>query len=77
MQLIRTTLRLKEDLKKRAEKEAFNKNISLQAIFNAALELYLDQKAKREAKKITFITHDLGVALDNLRREDYYSEPKI
>lgn len=75
MQLIRTTLRLKENLKKRAEKQALDEDVSLQAIFNAALELYLDQQAKRQAKKIIFKTHDLGVPLDNLRREDFYPEP--
>lgn len=75
MQFIRTTLRLKEDLKKRAEKKAFDENISLQAIFNRALELYLDQNAKRQAKEIIFKTHDLGIALDNLRRKDFYKIP--
>lgn len=75
MQLIRTTLRLKENLKKRAEKRAFEENISLQAIFNRALELYLDQQAQRQAKKIIFKTHDLGVNLDSLRRKDFYPEP--
>lgn len=75
MQLIRTTLRLKEDLKKRAEKRALEENTSLQAIFNTALELYLDQQARRQAKKIVFKTHNLGVALDNLRRENFYPDP--
>ena len=75
MQLIRTTLRLKENLKKRAQKKAFDENVSLQAIFNRALEAYLDQQAKRQARKIIFKTHDLGVNLDNLRREDFYPEP--
>lgn len=77
MQLIRTTLRLKENLKKRAEKKAFDENVSLQAIFNAALELYLDQQAKRKAKKIIFKTHNLGKALDNLTRDDFYPDPNI
>lgn len=75
MQLIRTTLRLKEDLKKRAEKKAIDEDTSLQDLFNRALELYLDQQAKHKAKKIIFKTHDLGVNLDNLRREDFYPEP--
>ena len=75
MQLIRTTLRLKENLKKRAERKALDENTSLQAIFNAALELYLEKEAKSRAKKIIFKTHDLGVPLDNLRREDFYPEP--
>lgn len=77
MQLIRTTLRLKENLKKQAEKKAFEENVSLQTIFNRALELYLDQSAKRKAKKIIFKTHSLGVPLDNLTRDDFYPEPKI
>lgn len=77
MQLIRTTLRLKEALKKRAEKKAIDENTSLQDLFNRALELYLEKETKKQAKKIVFITHDLGVPLDNLRREDFYPEPKI
>lgn len=75
MQLIRTTLRLKEDLKQRAEKKALEENMTLQTIFNHALEQYLEKEAKRQAKKIIFKTHDLGVPLDNLRRKDYYPNP--
>jgi len=70
-------LRLKENLKKRAEKKAFDENVSLQAIFNTALELYLNQKAKSQAKKIIFKTHHLGRALDNLTRDDFYPDPEI
>ncbi len=75
MQLIRTTLRLKENLKKQAEKRAIDENTSLQAIFNHALEKYLEKDAKNQAKKIVFKTHDLGVALDNLTRKDFYPDP--
>lgn len=75
MQLIRTTLRLKEGLKRRAEKKAFEENVSMQTIFNRALEQYFEKEAKKQAKKIIFKTHDLGVPLDNLRREDFYPEP--
>ncbi len=75
MQLIRTTLRLKENLKKRAEKKAFEENESLQTIFNRALEQYLEKEAKKQARKIVFKTHDLGVALDNLTRDDFYPDP--
>ena len=76
MHLIRTTLRLKEHLKKRAERKAIDENTSLQEIFNRALDQYLEKDAKKQAKKIIFKTHDLGVNLDNLRREDYYPDPK-
>lgn len=72
--LVRTTLRIKENLKKRSEQKALQENTTLQAIFNRALENYLDRDAKKEAKKIIFKTHNLGKSLDNLRRSDYYSE---
>lgn len=74
--LVRTTLRIKENLKKTAEKKALQENTTLQEIFNRALENYLKTEAKKEAKKIIFKTHDLGMPLDNLRREDFYPEPK-
>lgn len=68
-------MRLKTDLKKTAEKLAIEENTSLQEVFNRALGHYLENKAKREAKKIIFKTHDLGKPLDNLKRADYYSKP--
>lgn len=75
--LIRTTLRLKEALKKTAEKKALQDDVTLQEIFNRALEEYLEKDARREAKKIIFKTHHLGEPLDNLTRDDFYPNPKI
>jgi len=75
--LIRTTLRLKENLKKDAERKALEDNTTLQEIFNLALYQYLDKDAKKKAKKIVFRSKHLGTTLDNLRRADYYSDPKI
>ena len=75
--LVRTTLRLKENLKKDAERKALEDDVSLQEIFNNALENYLETSAKKQAKKIVFKTHNFGVPLDNLRRKDYYPEPKL
>ena len=73
--LIRTTLRIEENLKRTAELKALDEDTTLQAIFNRALEEYLKNQAKKKSKKIKFITHNLGTALDNLRRKDYYPEP--
>ena len=70
--LTRTTLRLKTDLKKTAEKLAIEENTSLQEVFNRALGYYLENTAKRAAKKIIFKTHSLGEPLDNLTRDDIY-----
>lgn len=75
MNLTRTTLRIDTGLKQAAEKQAVEEDTTLQAIFNAALEQYLDKKAKNTARKIVFKTHDLKKPLDNLRRGDYYPKP--
>jgi hypothetical protein len=77
MNMIRTTLRLDPRLKKDAEKQAIENGTTLQALFNDALEDYLNNKAKSKAKKIVFHTHDLGEPLDNLRRGDYYPGIKV
>ncbi len=75
MELTRTTLRVRTDLKKAAARRALETDTTLQEIFNRALESYLEQEAKREAKEIVFRTHNLGKPLDNLTRDDYYDAP--
>jgi hypothetical protein len=76
MQLVRTTIRLKEQLKKSAERKAFEEDMSFQDIMSRALEKYLEEEGRKEAKKIVFKTHHLGERLDNLTRDDYYSDPQ-
>lgn len=76
MQLIRTTVRLNQHLKKFAEQKALEENKSLQEILNRALERYLEEEGKKEAKELVLKTHHLGEALDNLTRDDYYQDPK-
>lgn len=73
--LVRTTLRIKENLKKTAERKALQDDVTLQEVFNSALEHYLEKEAKIEAKKIVFKTHNLGKPVDNLKRVDYYPKP--
>lgn len=73
--LVRTTLRIEENLKKSAEQKALNMNTTLQALFNKALAQYLEKDAKKQAQKIVFKTHNLGKKLDNLKRADYYEKP--
>lgn len=75
MELVRTTLRLKPNLKKAAERKALEEDMTLQEIFNDALEKYLEQEGRKEARKIVFGTHRLGAPLDNLTRDDYYPDP--
>jgi hypothetical protein len=76
MQLIRTTIRLKEELKKSAERKALDDDMSFQDVLSRALEKYLEEEGKREARKIIFKTHRLGEPLDSLTRDDYYSDPQ-
>lgn len=75
--LVRTTLRIEQNLKKEADKLALEQDTTLQNIFNKALKTYLAKDAKKQAKKIVFKTHNLGVNLDNLTRDDFYPDPKI
>jgi ABC-type proline/glycine betaine transport system ATPase subunit len=75
--MTRTTLRIQDDLKRAAQRRALEEDTTLQDVFNRALNQYLQTAAKSDAKKIVFITHDLGEPLDNLRRSDYYPEPDI
>lgn len=74
MSLTRTTLRIDTNLKKEAERQATEDETTLQAIFNDALEQYLNTKSKLKATRIVFQTHDLGTPLDGLKRGDFYPE---
>lgn len=74
--LIRTTLRIQDNLKKNAERKALQDDVTLQEVFNRALEEYLEKDACKQAKKIIFKTHNLGEPLDNLTRDDFYPDPK-
>lgn len=75
--LIRTTLRLNENLKKSVDQLALDEGTTVQDIFNRAVESYLKKDAKKKVRKIIFKPHSLGVDLDNLTREDFYPDPKI
>ena len=77
MELVRTTLRIKKNLKVAAERIAVQDETTLQDVMNRALSDFVDKNARSRAKRIRFITHDLGVPLDNLTRDDYYDDPKF
>lgn len=73
--LVRTTLRIRQDLKRAVKHKALQDDVTFQDIFNRALEKYLEEDARKQAKKIVFKTHRLGVPLDNLTRDDFYPDP--
>lgn len=60
MQVTQTTLRSRPEFNKTSKRKV--------------LKDYLAKAAKRKARHLVFHTHDLGVPLDNLTRDDYYSE---
>lgn len=74
MTLTRTTLRIQPHLKKAAQKLAAEENMTLQELFNHALETYLNKKTQKKARKMIIPTINLGVNLDNLTREDFYGD---
>lgn len=77
MQLVRTTLRLPQPLKKAAERRALEDDMTFQALVHRALDDYLTSTAKRKVRPLVFHTYDLGVPLDNLTRDDVYPDPAI
>ena len=74
MQLQQTTIRLQEPLKKSAQAKALELNISFQTLITRALQEFLQVKSDQKSQKIVFHTHDLGVPLDDLTREDIYAD---
>ncbi len=74
MDLTRTTIRIPPQLKRAAQEQALEEGISFQDLVNQTLRIYIQNKTVKKAKKIVFPTHDLGVPLDNLIREDFYAD---
>lgn len=73
MSLLRTTIRIREDIKTQVERIAFEEDKTFQQVFHEALERYIQERGKKKIKKIRSITHDIGKPLDNLTREDIYT----
>ncbi len=76
MILCRTTIRLDQSLKKQTDLLALEQGLTFQDLVHKALHAYLNEKAKKNARKLVFHTHDLGVALTNLTRDNFYDAPK-
>lgn len=70
MKMIRTSLRLKSELKKEAEIRALKENITFQELFNDALYDFL--KGKKRINKIVFNDKPISKKMDNLTRDDIY-----
>jgi hypothetical protein len=77
MALIRTTLRIEQNLKKEAEKMALEQGLTLQYIFNEALRNAVTTK-KPTTKKPDVIFYDKAIIgmPENLTRDDFYENPQ-
>lgn len=70
MNMIRTSLRLKSELKKEAEIRALKENITFQELFNDALYDFL--KGKKRINKIVFNDKPISKKMNHLTRDDIY-----
>ena len=52
--LVKTTLRLKENLKKSAERKALEGDTTLQEVINSALENYLEKESRKPQLSLGF-----------------------
>jgi len=78
MALVRTTLRIEQNLKKEAEKMALEQGLTLQYIFNEALRNAVTNEKKLTTKpKIKFFDKNMGNMPDILTRDDFYDDPKF
>ena len=72
--MIKTTIRLEEDLFKQARKEAIDKRMAFTTVVAEALKSYL-YPAKKVTKHRTKIrTYDLGKVRGNLSRSELYRD---
>lgn len=70
MKMIRTTLRLKPELKKEAEMLALKGNMTFQELFNDALYDFL--RGKKRINKIVFYDKPISKKMNNLTRDEIY-----
>lgn len=74
MKTIRTTFRIEEQLKKEADKKAFDLNITLQKLFNDALRMLLKDLSKKKASRVVLFSKPVDKRIDNLTRDEIYED---
>lgn len=71
----RTTIVIDKGIKYLLARLAVEKGTSQSQLINQALSRFIAQEAKKKAKKLSFLSHSLGVKLDRLTRKDFYEDP--
>ncbi len=74
MQLIRTTIRLPQQMKTAVEITAIKQRTTFQPIVTQAISQYMQKNTTKNLKKIKFMSKNLGSSLDNLTREEIYAD---
>ena len=77
MQLVRTTIRLDPELKKKAQKLALEQDKSFQELIVEALDKYFEEEATKKAEEFFVPDFDLGKNINKLSRDDIYGEPDL
>jgi len=72
MKKTRTTLKIDTDLKLQAEIKALKENTTLQNIFNDALRIYLNEKAREDANALVFYDKPIDQNMGKLGRKEIY-----
>ncbi len=70
--MIRTTVRLQEDIFKEARKKAIDERIAFADIVNQALESYLGKPQIRKSVKYNLKVYNMGEIKGDMRRVQIY-----
>lgn len=74
MQLTRTTIRLRPQIKKAAEIKAIELDITFQDLVEKAIEQLLVTLSHKKARQLVFKDRNIGATLDHLDREHIYAD---
>jgi len=72
--MIRTTVRLDEELFKDARKKAIDQGVAFAKIVNEALRNYLKVEKKAKTSKFELKVYNIGKIKGSLRRKDLYED---
>lgn len=70
--MIRTTVRLQEDIFKEARKKAIDERVAFTDIVNQALQSYLGRPMIKQPAKFSLKVYSMGEVKGNLRRVQIY-----
>lgn len=70
--MIRTTVRLEDEIFKEARKKAIDERVAFANIVNQALKNYLQQPKQAKKQEFKFKVYNMGTIKGNLSRQELY-----